>query len=69
MLGENLITNSKTVKWHFVQARKNLDDLDNKVDIWEHQQLKEEVWDLQRELDKLREEFEKFKELLTGDGK
>jgi uncharacterized coiled-coil DUF342 family protein len=57
------------VKWHFVQARKNLDDLDNKVDYWEHQQLKEEVWELQRELDKLREEFKQFKEMFTGDGK
>ena len=57
------------MKWHFVQARKNLDDLDNKVDIWEHQNLQEEVWELQRELDKLREEFNQFKELLTGDGK
>lgn len=57
------------MKWHFVQARKNLNDLDNKVDYWEHQQLKEEVWELQRELDKLREEFEKFKEMFTGDGK
>ena len=57
------------MKWHFVQARKNLDDLDNKVDIWEHQNLQEEVWELRRELDKLREEFNQFKELLTGDGK
>ena len=46
-----------------------MDDLDNKVDVWEHQRLQEEVWDLQRELDILREDFKKFKELLTGDGK
>jgi hypothetical protein len=46
-----------------------MDDLDNKVDIWEHQRLQEDVWELQRELEKLREEFRRFREIFTGDGK
>ena len=46
-----------------------MSDLDNKVDRWDHQQLQEDVWELQRQLDELRKEFEKFKDLLTGDGK
>ena len=46
-----------------------MDDLDNKVDIWEHQNLQEEVWELQRALEKLREEFEKLKNSVIGDGK
>ena len=46
-----------------------MDDLYNKVDIWEHQRLQQDVWELQRELEKLREEFNEFKNRLTGDGK
>ena len=46
-----------------------MDELDNKVDIWEHQQLQEDVWELQRALEKLREEFEKLKNSVIGDGK
>jgi len=46
-----------------------MDDLDNKVDIWEHRNLQGEVWELQRKLEKLREEFNEFKNRLTGDGK
>jgi len=45
------------------------DDLDNKVDIWEHQNLQGEVWALQHNLEKPREEFNEFKNRLTGDGK
>lgn len=37
------------------------DDLDNKVDIWQHQHLQGEVWELQRNLEKLCEEFNEFK--------
>jgi hypothetical protein len=46
-----------------------MSNLDDKVDRWDHQQLQEEVWELQRDLEKLQEEFKQFKELLTGDGK
>ena len=46
-----------------------MDELDNKVDIWEHQNLQGEVWELQRKLEELREEFNEFKNRLTGDGK
>ena len=46
-----------------------MDELDNKVDYWEHQRLQEDVWELQRELEKLREEFEKLKNSVIGDGK
>ena len=46
-----------------------MDDIDNKVDIWEHQNLQEQVWDLERQLEKLREEFEDFKNRFIGDGK
>jgi len=46
-----------------------MDDLDNKVDIWEHQNLQGEVWELQRKLEELREEFRRFREIFTGDGK
>jgi prefoldin subunit 5 len=46
-----------------------MSDLNDKVDRWDHQRLQEEVWELQRQLDELRKEFEKFKDLLTGDGK
>ena len=38
-----------------------VDDLDNKVDIWEHQNLQGEVWELQRNLEELRQEFKEFK--------
>jgi len=46
-----------------------MDELDNKVDIWEHQNLQSEVWELQRKLEELREEFEKLKNSVIGDGK
>lgn len=46
-----------------------MDDIDNKVDIWEHQNLQEQVRDLERQLEKLREEFEDFKNRFIGDGK
>ena len=46
-----------------------MDELDNKVDIWEHQNLQGEVWELQRKLEELREEFNEFKNRLTGNGK
>jgi len=42
-----------------------MDELDNKVDYWEHQRLQEDVWELQRELEKLREEFRRFREIFT----
>ena len=46
-----------------------MDDQDNKVDIWEHQNLREEVRKLQYELDKLRKDFNDLRDRLTGDGK
>jgi prefoldin subunit 5 len=55
------------VKLHF--ARIQMSDLDDKVNQWDHEYLQEQVWELQRDLEKLRKEFDEFKELLTGDGK
>lgn len=46
-----------------------MDDIENKVDRWDHENLQEEVWELQRELEKLRKEFYEFRNALTGDGK
>lgn len=46
-----------------------MSDLDDKVNQWDHDDLQEQVWNLQRELEQLRKEFDEFKELLTGDGK
>ena len=46
-----------------------MDDQDNKVDIWEHRNLREEVRKLQYELDKLRKDFNDLRDRLTGDGK
>jgi hypothetical protein len=46
-----------------------MSDLDDKVNQWDHDDLQEQVWELQRDLEKLRKEFDEFKELLTGDGK
>lgn len=46
-----------------------MSDLDDKVDRWDHEYLQEQVWELQQELSKLREEFDKLKDMLTGDGK
>jgi archaellum component FlaC len=46
-----------------------MDDQGNKVDIWEHQNLREEVRKLQYELDKLRKDFNDLRDRLTGDGK
>jgi len=43
--------------------------LDDKVDYWEHRNLQEEVWELQSQVRELREEFDKLKKILTGDGK
>jgi len=42
-----------------------VDDLDNKVDIWEHQNLQGEVWELQRNLEQLRKEFNEFKKKIN----
>lgn len=44
-------------------------DSDDKVNRWDHDYLQEQVWDLERELEKLRKEFDEFKDLLTGNGK
>lgn len=46
-----------------------MDDIENKVDIWEHQQVRQDVWELQHELNKLREEFEELRNKITSDGK
>ena len=46
-----------------------MSDLDDKVNQWDHDHLQKAVRDLQRELEQLRKEFEKFREMLTGDGK
>lgn len=46
-----------------------MSNLDDKVDRWDHEYLQEQVWDLQHELNKLREEFEELRNILTGDGK
>jgi hypothetical protein len=45
------------------------DDLDNKVDVWDHEYLQQQVWDLEKELEKLRKEFDQLKDSLIGDGK
>ena len=42
-----------------------MDDLGNKVDIWEHQNLQGEVWELQRNLEQLRKEFNEFKKKIN----
>lgn len=34
-----------------------MDDLDNKVDIWEHQNLQQQVWDLEGVVNQLRDEI------------
>jgi hypothetical protein len=51
------------------EGPKDMDDLDNKVDIWEHENLQEDVREMQRQLDKLREEFNQLRNSLIGDGK
>lgn len=39
-----------------------MSDLDDKVNQWDHDDLQEQVWDLERELEKLRKEFDEFKD-------
>lgn len=46
-----------------------MDDIDNKVDIWEHRNLQEQVWELEQKLEKLYKEFIEFRESLKSDGK
>ena len=46
-----------------------MSDIDDKVNQWDHDHLQEQVWELQRELEKLRKEFEDFKNRFIGDGK
>lgn len=65
MLGDCLTMSLKTARRPFVQ----MDDIENKVDIWEHQQVRQDVWELQHELNKLREEFEELRNKITSDGK
>lgn len=46
-----------------------MSDLEDKVDRWDHDYLQEQFWELQRELEKLRQEFEEFRNRMTDDGK
>jgi uncharacterized coiled-coil protein SlyX len=53
-----------------------MSELENKVDHWQHQNLQEEVWELQHQLNRLqddfnwlREEFLEFRKSITDDGK
>lgn len=46
-----------------------MEDLDNKVDIWEHRNLQEQVWELEQKLEKLYKEFIELRESLKSDGK